>query len=378
MEIRWAFALIVGFLVAAVATPLCRRYALRVEMMDVPDQRRKVHKASTPYLGGVAIMLAAVAGSGVPISREYIAKAGLLAVCAVLLGIIGLVDDRRNLHPFPRFAAQSAAAAIAVLAGVEVTVIPDATLLNAIVTVVWIVGITNAVNLLDNMDGLAAGTVAISSAGVFALAALGDQYLVAGAAAAITGACLGFLVYNRRPASIFMGDAGSLFLGFSIAVLTAQVNASEISRPQSWVVPALLLGLAVTDTSLVTVERLRRGRSPFQGGQDHLSHRLAKLGLGQGWAVVALLGFQAVLAAAAVAVGRGVINPLATLAVAAVAAGALVVVALRHDPYPAMLEAEARLRASARRAEDRAPSEPAPIERRKRPRLLARPGADRA
>ncbi len=264
------------------------------------------------------------------------------------------------------------------LAGVQVTVLNDATVLNAVVTIVWIVGITNAVNLLDNMDGLAAGTVAISSAGVFALAALGDQYLVAGAAAAITGACLGFLVYNRRPASIFMGDAGSLFLGFSIAVLTAQVNASEVPRPQSWVVPTLLLGLAVTDTSLVTVERLRHGRSPFKGGQDHLSHRLAALGLGQGWAVVALLGFQAVLATAAVAVGRGLINPLATLAVAVVAAGALVVVALRHDPYPAMLEAEAKLRALARRAEDRAPSGVAPVERRKRPRLLARHGADRA
>ncbi len=343
MEIRWAFALIVGFLVAAVATPLCRRYALRVEMMDVPDQRRKVHKASTPYLGGIAIMLAAVAGSGVPISREYIAKAGLLAVCAVLLGIIGLVDDRRNLHPFPRFAAQSAAAAIAVLAGVEVTVIPDATVLNAVVTIVWIVGITNAVNLLDNMDGLAAGTVAISSAGVFALAALGDQYLVAGAAAAITGACLGFLVYNRRPASIFMGDAGSLFLGFSIAVLTAQVNASEISRPRAGSCPRSCSG-SPSPTP-------RSSPSNASGTAGHRSRAVRTtsptvspaLGLGQGWAVVALLGFQAVLAAAAVAVGRGVINPLATLAVAVVAAGALVVVALRHDPYPAMLEAEARL-----------------------------------
>jgi UDP-GlcNAc:undecaprenyl-phosphate GlcNAc-1-phosphate transferase len=264
----------------------------------------KSHAVPVPYLGGLAIMAGAVVaqlvvGVGVP-GRT----AGIL-FAAVMLGLVGAVDARRNLHILPRLGAQVAAAAVAVAAGVQVN-ITDIAVIDSLATVAWIVAMTNAVNFLDNMDGLASGLAAASAASAFILASASGQTVVATAASAMVGACLGFLVYNRRPASIYMGDAGSLFLGFLLAIVVNQVDPAQ-SPPRSWVVPALLLGIPVIDITTVMVTRWRNGRKLHLGGRDHLSHRLVALGWSPNGAVLTLVGCQALLGGVAVVVGRGVL-----------------------------------------------------------------------
>ncbi|MGI9120309.1 MAG: MraY family glycosyltransferase [Acidimicrobiales bacterium] len=247
---------------------------------------------------------------------------GVVALTAGLLGSIGLLDDHRSLHARTRLCAQGAAALVVLAVGIRAQV-TGVVAVDAVLTVVWIVGITNAVNFLDNMDGLAAGISAAAGSATFILAAASGQGEVARLAGALTGACLGFLVYNRRPASIFMGDAGSLFLGFILAVAVMTVDPA-LMPPSSFVVPLLLLALPVLDTSTVVVSRLRRGRPVGEAGKDHLSHRLVAQGLSPGVAATALVGAELILALLAVLVGRG----LVPLPVVAVAAGLVVLIVL--------------------------------------------------
>ena len=164
-----------------------------------------------------------------------------------------------------------------ILSGVQVAVFQQQWL-NVVVTVIWVVGITNAMNFLDNMDGLSAGVAAVASAFYLLLAALNHQYLVGALSAALLGACIGFLVYNFNPATIFMGDSGSLFIGFMLAALGIKLRFPGNTDIVTWMVPVLVMGLAVFDTTLVIVSRLRRGKNPLTtAGKDHVSHRLARL-----------------------------------------------------------------------------------------------------
>ena len=172
----------------------------------------------------------------------------------------------------------------------------------------WIVGIVNALNLMDNMDGLAAGVAAVASGSFLLLAILNGQILVASLGAALLGACLGFLFYNFQPAVTFMGDTGSMLLGFALAVLGIKLTFPTLPLAQSWMVPILVLGLPIFDTTLVLISRQRRGRPWWQGGTDHVSHRLARLGLSHRRVVVALYGVTAGLGLIAVLVTR---TPLA-------------------------------------------------------------------
>jgi len=164
--------------------------------------------------------------------------------------------------------------------------LPEA--LNYGLTFLWLVGITNSINLMDNMDGLSAGVAGVAAAFITLIGALNNQYLVSGLAAAILGACLGFLRYNFKPAQIFMGDAGAYFLGFWLAVLGIQLRFPANVNFVTWMVPVMVLGLPIFDTTLVVVSRLRRGVHPFTGGRDHISHRLVKLGMTQREAVLSL------------------------------------------------------------------------------------------
>ncbi len=286
----------------AVSTRLVRHLALAKGVIDHPGGH-KSHVAPVPYLGGLAIMagavLAHVAVAGVP------GRTTVILLAAILLGIVGAIDDRRNIHVLPRVAVQLAAALAAVVVGVRVNITGNP-VLDGAATVVWIVVMTNALNFLDNMDGLAAGLAATSAASAFVLASASGQKVVGTAASAVVGACLGFLIYNRRPASIYMGDAGSLFLGYLLAIVVNQVEPAQ-SPPRSWVVPALLLGLPVLDTSTVMLARWRNGRALYLGGRDHLSHRLVALGWSPADAVLTLVGCQALLGGVAVLVGRAVL-----------------------------------------------------------------------
>ena len=160
--------------------------------------------------------------------------------------------------------------------------------LDILITVLWIVGLTNAINFFDNIDGGASGSVAISTLVISILALQSNQYLIAAQAVVIAGATIGFLIWNRPPARIYMGDAGSLFLGLMIASLTIRLDPNPINQMASFAVPLFLVAVPIMDTSVVVIKRIIRGISPFQGGTDHLSHRLMRLGLSKKQAVLSL------------------------------------------------------------------------------------------
>jgi len=276
-----------ALLFALGATPLARRFATRLGVMAQPSTR-KIHTRPIPLLGGAAIYLAFVVAVLLFGDRYRIWQAVGILLAATLVSFFGLWDDRKALHPLVKLAGQLMAALILIGSGIRVGFLHHS-LLNLLVTILWVVGITNGMNLLDNMDGLAGGAGAIGSAFFLLLAAMNGQYLVGGLSAALLGACLGFLIYNFNPASIFMGDEGSLFLGFVLAA--AGIKLRFPGRPDvvTWMVPVLVLGLAIFDTTLVVVSRLRRGVNPITNpGKDHVSHRLVSLGLTQREAVMAL------------------------------------------------------------------------------------------
>ncbi|MBC7235898.1 MAG: undecaprenyl/decaprenyl-phosphate alpha-N-acetylglucosaminyl 1-phosphate transferase [Chloroflexi bacterium] len=266
-----------AFALAAAVTPLVRRLATHIGMVDKPAAR-KIHKAPIPLMGGVAIYLAFLLTLLVLGDRAYIREMVGILLGASFCSFMGLVDDRSGLSALTRLIGQTAAAVVLIISGVQVLVSPFS-LVNIALTLLWVVGITNAMNLLDNMDGLSGGVAAIASAFFLLLAAMSGQYLVGALAAALLGASIGFLVYNVNPASIFMGDAGSLFLGFMLAAVGIKLRFPNNVTFVTWMIPVMVLGLPILDTTLVFVSRLRRGLNPLTTpGKDHISHRLVYLG----------------------------------------------------------------------------------------------------
>ena len=289
--------------------PAVREYARNREIIDTPGGH-KSHRAPVPYLGGVAMVaafsVAMVIGVVVRRSAQFddgqisitfgnlITQGdGLVRELAVVLGLalvfaaMGLIDDLRGLSPVLRFVVGLGLATVLVAYGVVLqSPLPD--WLDMVISVVWILGMTNAFNLLDNIDGLAAGTAAVASGAFFVIAILNDQQYSALLAIGLAGAMLGFLRSNFAPATIYMGDAGSLFIGFMMAYLGLKMRTNVAEIPQLFA-PVLVLGVAVLDTTVVVVSRLRRGLSPFTGGQDHLSHRFLRLGLSVRRSVTVLL-----------------------------------------------------------------------------------------
>ncbi len=264
-----------ALLLALGVTPMARQVALRTGVVDRPAAR-KIHAHPVPLLGGVAIYLAFILALLFWGDRQYINEVVGIFLGASLVSLMGAMDDRRGLSSYAKLAGQIAAGAILVLSGVQVRIFGSG--LDVALTMLWVVGITNAFNLLDNMDGLSGGIAMIAAAYYTLLAAMSDQYLVGALAAALTGACAGFLFYNWNPAHIFMGDAGSLFLGFLLAAVGIKLRFPANSVTVTWMIPVVVMGLPIFDTTLVFISRLRRGRNPLTAaGKDHLSHRLARL-----------------------------------------------------------------------------------------------------
>ncbi len=266
--------------VCVVLTPWAMRLAFRRNLLDHPGEH-KSHDTAIPYLGGVAIVTT-FALMVVVISLVWPPNSGLgellvVLAAAVFLAIVGLVDDVQQVSPPWRIVAEVAAAVAIWSAGTGV-IVTSSEPVNMGLTVLWFVGITNAFNLLDNMDGLAAGIAVIASLTVFAIATTNGQFLVAGLAVGLAGCAVGFLRHNFHPARIYMGDGGSLFIGFLVAYLGIKLQFQG-GRLLSALVPVLVCSVAIFDTTLVTISRLATGRSPFLGGQDHVSHRLVHLGL---------------------------------------------------------------------------------------------------
>jgi UDP-GlcNAc:undecaprenyl-phosphate GlcNAc-1-phosphate transferase len=209
----------------------------------------------------------------------------------VAMGLVGLWDDIKNLPPLPRFIGQSIAGlVVAVLLVISKNVAnpTGSTYIDVLVTVVWVVGICNSINFFDNLDGGAAGTVAISAIFLTYLSLSNGQSFIAALAVVVAGGTLGFLIWNRTPARIYMGDAGALFLGVLLATLTIRLNPDTQTLYASFAIPILLLAIPILDTCVAVFSRLRRSISPFQGGKDHLSHRLIRLGFSRKLAAISL------------------------------------------------------------------------------------------
>lgn len=274
-------AILVGAgMLTLVFVPLCLRVAIRHGVLDEPGGYKQ-QPAAVPYLGGAAIVLAfslavLTAAAIRPPQAGMAELAGILGG-GVALAVIGLVDDIRGLPVSVRLLAMTVAALALWTVGIRVDLFPgDAA--NLALTLVWVVGITNAFNLLDNMDGLSAGVAGIAASAFFVIAAVNGQFLVAGLSLALVGCALGFLRHNYHPARIYMGDAGSLFLGFVLGAMGIKLQF-DAPNAVTFLVPVVVLGVAIFDTTLVVLTRLAAGRNPFEGGQDHTSHRLVATGL---------------------------------------------------------------------------------------------------
>nr|MBC7244574.1 undecaprenyl/decaprenyl-phosphate alpha-N-acetylglucosaminyl 1-phosphate transferase [Chloroflexota bacterium] len=276
-----------AFLIVLGIIPLVRKSAIRWGFIDQPSAR-KIHTHPVPRLGGVAIYLGCIIALVAFGHQFYVAQVVSMLVGATLVSFLGVWDDRLGLRPLFKLAGQTLAAGILYASGIQVGFLHNP-VLNVAATLLWVVGITNALNLLDNMDGLSGGVATVACIFFFLLAVMSGQYLVSSLAAALLGACVGFLYYNFNPASIFMGDSGSLFIGFMLAALGIKLRFPDNVAFVTWMIPVVVLGLPIFDTTLVVISRLRRGLNPLTSpGKDHLSHRLVLMGATQREAVLIL------------------------------------------------------------------------------------------
>ena len=301
---------IAGFVLAGFLTWPVRKVAMAIGAMDKPNLERKTQKEPVPYLGGLAIAISVVVLTFAAVIRSDNTQttfplAATLLFPAIFLGLMGLIDDLASLNPLPRLIIQTVmaiAVSVFLIRSETVGITLDGTFLDEIIMTIWIIGICNSINFFDNLDGGAAGTVAVSTIGI-ALIALGEgQELIAALSIVTAGSTIGFLMWNKSPAKIYMGDAGALFLGVVVAVLTIRLNPGIAPKWNSISLLPMLLAVPLLDTCVAVLSRIRRGISPFTGGKDHLSHRLMRKGLSKQGAAFALWGVQAVFVASALAV----------------------------------------------------------------------------
>ncbi|ASY24319.1 UDP-GlcNAc:undecaprenyl-phosphate GlcNAc-1-phosphate transferase [Candidatus Nanopelagicus abundans] len=305
--IQYSILLIVVFVTAFVITPVFRSIARKLKILDYPGGR-KLQANPVAYLGGLAIITPITLGSflilftSLSIDLKQQLYLGLI-LPALAIAFIGLIDDVYQLPPWPRFLSQSAVGLITsfmlYLSGAGVEIFGNQ-LLNSLATIFWVVAIINALNFIDNMDGLATSISIVASLGMFVLAYLNNQYLVAALSLAIFASCLGFLFWNKRPASIYLGDAGALYLGFLLAAISIRIDLDNDSAPIRALVLILILAIPVIDTTQVVVSRIIKGKSPFQGGRDHISHLLLNRGLSQRVVLFILTTFAVLFAGVAI------------------------------------------------------------------------------
>ncbi len=290
----------------AALMPCARGLATRFGIVDTPAPG-KMHGRATPYLGGVAIAIVVLTQYLLLPGAKWQTHVPLL--CALMLTITGLVDDMRTVSPANRLAVEVCAATLVCIAGVRLEIIGGSA--DTIFTIAWVVLLTNSFNLLDNLDGCAGLLGLITALALAVAAGLTDQHLLAGLAAAVGGACGGFLISNWHPARIFMGDAGALFLGFLLAVIALEIR---FTSPQgSTLAPVLMAGVLLFDTTLVVLSRLQARVPIFTRGTDHTSHRLVRIGVPVALVPVVLGVVAAGLCAMAVSIGQGVLPPTTAL-----------------------------------------------------------------
>ena len=306
--IKMLLAFAVSLLVAYVMTPPVKRFAEKVGAIDVPRDNRRVHDHPIPRMGGLAIFIGFVLSLifFVPMSTKVL---GLL-VGSVIIAVMGGVDDIVSLNPWVKLAGQIVAALVAIRCGLVFDVISNPNIfaeetyieigwLSIPLTMLWIVGCTNAVNLIDGLDGLAVGVSAISSMTMLIVSLFVSEPVVSIILAALTGACLGFMPYNLNPAKIFMGDVGSQLLGFVLSTASI-MGLFKLHAIITVFVPLLALALPLADTIFAFFRRILHGQSPFKADKGHFHHRLLAMGLNQKQVVAVLYGISAVLGLLAV------------------------------------------------------------------------------
>jgi UDP-GlcNAc:undecaprenyl-phosphate/decaprenyl-phosphate GlcNAc-1-phosphate transferase len=315
-----------AFALTGLLTWPVRVLAIRLGAMDAPNLARKTQSEPVPYLGGVAIALgiSIITFGAVFVGAENFAGennqqvkdlALTVLLPALALGAMGLFDDLRSLSPWPRLITQTVIGTVVAFVIVENGTIGTAfgggdlgavtgngSWINTLVTIVWIVGICNSINFFDNLDGAASGAVAIAALGVFVIAFDRGQELVSALSIVTAGATVGFLLWNKSPAKIYMGDAGALFLGIIISVATIRLNPGITPTWHSLAIPVMLLAVPLLDTCVAVFSRLARGLSPLTGGKDHLSHRLVRGGLTRPQAAISLWSASGACALFALAV----------------------------------------------------------------------------
>ena len=307
---QFAILGIAAFALTGLLTWPVRALAIRLGAMDAPNLARKSQAEPVPYLGGLAIALGITVVTFVAVfvgdqNENLTDLAFTVLVPALSLGLMGLVDDLRSLSPWPRLITQSlvgSVVAFIIVQGGTIGTPFGTSTLNTAVTIFWIVGICNSINFFDNLDGAASGAVAIAALGVFFIAFDRGQELVSALSIVTAGATIGFLMWNKSPAKIYMGDAGALFLGVIISVATIRVNPGIVPTWKSLLIPIMLLAVPLLDTCVAVFSRLARGLSPLTGGKDHLSHRLVRAGLSRPMAAISLWSASGVCAVMAIGV----------------------------------------------------------------------------
>ncbi|MHC4606385.1 MAG: MraY family glycosyltransferase [Planctomycetota bacterium] len=330
MLLLFAVVFVLAFLVSLNAVPRFMRLALRTGLVDRPGPH-KIHRDPVPYGGGLgvalAVLLVVFGGAAAAAARSHfgwpqlpdhverhipgvvsrLPRLAVLLCGSLVILLLGLVDDRHRLGAPTKLFVQTAVALGMALGCERLSLFAEGTLVGDIVgtavTVLWIVGVTNAFNLLDHMDGLSGGVAAVAGLCFFAVAVRTEQWFIAASLAAMIGACAGFLVYNFPPAKVFLGDAGSLFVGFFLASLTVSFTFydSGASYPfYAYAVPLVVLAVPLFDTSSVVWIRLKERRNPLRADTNHFAHRLTDLGLGRRAAVLVIYALTLLTGASAV------------------------------------------------------------------------------
>ena len=325
-----AAALLVAALVALITTPVVRSLAVRMGAVDVPKDGRRMHDHPIPRMGGLAIFFGFILS--VLIFQTLTPALRGMLLGSVIIVVLGILDDIYALPALPKFLIQIVAALVAVLEGNRIEFLSNPNIfskepfwelgwLSIPISVLWIVAITNSVNLIDGLDGLACGVSTISSMTLLVIALIVSEPDVAILMAALAGACIGFLPYNLNPAKIFMGDTGSTFLGFILATVSIQ-GLFKFYAIISFAVPFLMLGLPIFDTCFAILRRVAKGQSPMSPDRGHIHHRLIDMGFSQKQAVAVLYIISAILGLSAVVLTTiGVVRAMLFLMALCVAGG---------------------------------------------------------
>ena len=326
-----AAALIVALIVALVATPVVKSLAFKMGAMDVPKDNRRMHDHPIPRMGGLAIFLGFLLS--VLLFAEITPQLRGMLLGSVIIVVLGIFDDIYSLPAMFKFVVQIVAALVAVFSGNVIQTLSnpnifssdlywDLGVLSIPVSVIWIVAITNAVNLIDGLDGLACGVSTISSMTLLVISLVVSDAPAAILMAALAGSCIGFLPYNLNPAKIFMGDTGSTFWGYVLAVVSIQ-GLFKFYTIISFAVPFLMLGLPIFDTCFAFIRRIAHGQSPMHADRSHVHHRLIDMGFSQKQAVAVLYIISAILGLSAVVLTTAGAVKAMLLLLALCAAGAV-------------------------------------------------------